>query len=141
MQHTYSRLLVRLEVINSVMKLSKTQWKTFMTDYKKWMANNTLEYGQDNNYFSMNPLALVIYTKGIFRQQQARSYFLSLVEREDIWDSKNSFENEVQRMIQQHNLQVSNMDELIEKVVSAIKEYITRERPKTILDNTWRAFA
>ena len=33
------------------------------------------------------------------------------------------------------------MDELVERVIKSVKEYIARERPKHILDHTWRAYA
>ena len=78
-----------------------------MTDFHRWMGNNTLDYGSSNNeYIKMSPLQLVIYTKSVFKAQQTRSYFLSLAEKEDIWDSKNSFENEIMRMIQRENFMV-----------------------------------
>ena len=65
----------------------------------KWMGNSTLEYGIQHSYHDKNFLALAIYTKTIFRVQQERSYYLNCVQKEDIWDSRNAFKNEVTEII------------------------------------------
>ena len=64
-------------------------------------------------FIEMTPLALTMYVKNVFRAQQTRSYQISLVEKEDIWDSKNTFRNEVRKIILQENLQTVNINELV----------------------------
>ena len=47
----------------------------FMKSYNKWFGNLTLEDdGEIPKYIDKNPFAFMIYTKGIFRTQQVRSY-------------------------------------------------------------------
>ena len=63
------------------------------------------------------------------------------MEREDIWDSKNAFRNEVSRIIIQENMKTSTMTELIKNVVEKTKELINREKQLIIIDECWRIYS
>ncbi len=140
MNHVYSFLLTGLETSNMVLELSTRQWKTFMTEKRKWMGNVAIENGVITPYDGMNPLLLTIFTKSVFRTQQERSYYLNLVEKEDIWDSKNMFSNEIRRAILKANFETTSMENLISKVIEHVKLYIIKERPNGIMEPAWRIF-
>ena len=53
--------------------------------------------------------------------QQIRSLYLNVIEKEDIWDSKNSFRNEVNRLIQRENFNTETMQELENVVIKLVK--------------------
>ena len=95
MNHIYSFLLTGFETTHHVLELSNKQWTTFMTEKSKWMGNVTIENGIIRPFDDSNPLLLTIFTKSVFRTQQERSYYLTMVEKQDIWDAKNAFNNEI----------------------------------------------
>ena len=70
-----------------------------------------------DEYLSMSPLGYRVCKKSLLQVQQVRSYVLYQVQKDDIWDSKNWFRNEVNAIIHQANLQCSTMDELEEVVL------------------------
>ena len=56
--------------------------------------------------------------------QQTRSYHMVLIEKEDIWDTKNFFRNEVIRIIQELSMQYNSMKDLEENVLEQVKQMI-----------------
>ena len=93
------------------------------------MGNVILEDSQNvKSWLNRTPLLLTIHVKSIFRVQAQRSYFLQLVLREDIWDSKNAFHNEVYKIIIEQNLKSNDIKELVDLVVDNTKELIKREK-------------
>jgi len=74
-----------------------------MVEKWRWLGNISIEDGIIRPFFDKNPLLLTLHVKSVFRTQQQRSYQQSLVEREDIWDSKNAFRNEVSKIIMKEN--------------------------------------
>ena len=113
----------------------------FMESYDKWFGNLTLEDdGEIPNYMDKNPFAFMIYTKGILRTQQVRSYQLSLANKLDIWDSKNYFRNSVREIIEKENLSFCTYDHLIDKVLDQVKNLVKKEKPKNIHDVPWRYY-
>ena len=52
-----------------------------------WMGNILIdEDGIAMNYATQSNLSWALYCQSIFSVQQTRSFYLSLVTREDIWD-------------------------------------------------------
>ena len=47
-----------------------------------------------------------------------------LIEKEDIWDTKNFFRNEVIRIIQELSMQYNSMKDLEENVLEQVKQMI-----------------
>ena len=77
----------------------------FTKNIDKWFGNLTLEEdGEIPKYLELNPFAFMIYTKGIFRTQQVRSYYINMANKLDIWDTKNYFRNSVREIIEKENL-------------------------------------
>ena len=135
-KHTYSVLNSLLVMSNDIILLCQRQWNYFYTDSHKWMGNCILERFDYVPYMNRNFLALTIIVKSIFRTQQERSYFLSLVQKEDIWDSKNAYRNEVRRIIKEENLKTEDMKELIDKVLKRVRKYCLRE-PRQVIDESF----
>ena len=95
------------------------------------MANMVLdEDGQPPNYLNLKPLAVTIFMRSLNRVQQERSYFESLVQKEDIFDTKNQFKENVIRFINEENERTEHLYELIDAVVSRIKDWIKHSKPK-----------
>lgn len=74
-----------------------------MAEKHCWLGGVHFKLGTTIDYISRNPLALTIFTKSIFSQQAMRSYNLAQVEKMTIWDTKNMFVDEVNRLILQEN--------------------------------------
>ena len=64
-----------------------------------------------------------------------------VAQKEDLWDSKNSFYNKVTKFIVQENQKTSLMEILEERVVQRVKDWITKDRPRQITDKAWSLFA
>ena len=63
-----------------------------------------------------------------------------MVEREDIWDSKNAFRNEVYKFIVEENLKTKSMQELVMRVVEKTKSLINNDKQLIIIDSIWRIY-
>ena len=72
----------------------------------------------------MNVLALKFWEKSIEMVQRSRDDYLHLIEKEDIWDTKNSFRNQVNRLILRDNFLTETMEDLEQSVMKNIKEWI-----------------
>ena len=58
------------------------------------MCNFMYESGQIlKDYYRMSYLGLQLFKQASFGVQQVRSLYLSVIEKEDIWDTKNRFRN------------------------------------------------
>ena len=62
--------------------------------------------------------------------------------KDDIWDTKNWFRNEVSRIITENNLQCHTMEELEQVVLTKVKELIQREVPYSgFVDGPWKIYS
>ena len=141
MHHMHSFVIARFEIMHKIVKLSTRQWSNFMTSNWRWMGNCVLEDGLPHSYESLNPLALTILAKSVFRAQQSRSYYLMCAQKEDLWDSKNAFNNKVSKFIVEENFKTGSMKELERRVVQRVKDWVLARRPRQITDQAWRLFA
>lgn len=141
MHHMHSFVIARFEIMHKIVKLSMRQWSNFMTSNWRWMGNCVLEEGLPHSYESLNPLALTILAKSVFRAQQSRSYYLMCAQKEDLWDSKNAFNNKVSKFIVEENFKTGSMKELERRVVQRVKDWVLARRPRQITDQAWRLFA
>ena len=58
------------------------------------MCNFMAENGHVmQDFYNMSYLGLQLFKQASFGVQQVRSLYLSVIEKEDIWDTKNSFRN------------------------------------------------
>ena len=78
LKQTYAFYSFKLEITQRILNLSKYQWKTFMTDYHKWMGNVVIEDGLIRPFINKMPLALVLYVKSAMGAQHARFYSQSM---------------------------------------------------------------
>ena len=75
------------------------------------MANMVLdEYGRPPNYIKLQPLAVSIFMRSLSRVQQERSYFENLVVKEDIFDTKQQFKENVIMYINEENDKTESLD-------------------------------
>ena len=64
-----------------------------------------------------------------------------MASKEDIWDTKNWFRNEVSRIITKENNRCRNMMELENSVLIKVKEWMNREEPKPgFVDGPWQTY-
>lgn len=76
------------------------------------------------DFYNMSFLGLQLFKQASFGVQQVRSLYLSVIEKEDIWDTKNSFRNQVNRLILRDNFLTETMEDLEQSVMKNIKEWI-----------------
>ena len=89
----------------------------------------------------MTPLGYRVCKRSLLQVQQVRSYFLYQVQKNDIWDTKNWFRNEVNQIIMRANLQCTSMTQLEEVVLEAVKLWLQREQPnKGFVDGPWKCY-
>ena len=82
-----------------------------MCQNSQWMANMVLdEYGRPPNYIKLQPLAVSIFMRSLSRVQQERSYFENLVVKEDIFDTKQQFKENVIMYINEENDKTESLD-------------------------------
>ena len=61
-----------------------------------------------------------------------------MVQKADIWDTKNWFRNEVSRIIDENNMHCKTLEELEFVVLRKVKELISREKPRPgFVDGPW----
>ena len=68
------------------------------------------EYGRPPNYIKLQPLAVSIFMRSLSRVQQERSYFENLVVKEDIFDTKQQFKENVIMYINEENDKTESLD-------------------------------
>lgn len=75
-----------------------------MQGYAGWMGNVLLdENEQVPDYLNADIDTLALMIRQIYRVQQERTYFESLVIKQDIWDTRNSFKEMIIEFIVQEN--------------------------------------
>ena len=73
--------------------------------------------------------------------QQARSIYLSQILKADIWDVKNAFKNDVNRIIIQENFKTWSLKELEDNALRRIKSWILTQRPLTnMVEGPWQVY-
>ena len=66
---------------------------------------------------------------------------MSVVEKDDIWDTKNSFRNLVNQIIIQKNFLCDTMEELEAEVLQGVKDWIDKEKPRpSVVDGPWQLY-
>ena len=67
---------------------------------------------------------------------------LYLVEQLDMCETKNQFKFELNKILIEENKKTDTMEELVKKIVSAMKEWVIIEKPRmNLLDGAWRIYA
>lgn len=101
----------KLQTSKLLMRTNIESWRKFMDNSDQWMGNFTVP-----KHLALisqaNPIAISSFKTNMLRVQQVRSYNLHVVQKDDIWDTKNWFRNEVSRIISEHNMQVRTLEEL-----------------------------
>ena len=70
-----------------------------------------------------------------------REHYVYLISKEDIWESKYSFRNKLKEFIQDENQKTETIEELEEKVMERVRNWIDTERPyKKLLDIIWQIY-
>ena len=126
MNQTYSILLTIIQASNQIIRLSQDQWCKYLTDSSQWMGNFILDESRHSlpDYAQMSPLSQGIIHIACQGVQQVRSYYLSIVQKQDVWDTKNMFKNEVSRIIISSNFECSTMADLEELVLSRVQQWL-----------------
>lgn len=74
--------------------------------------------------------------------QHKRSYGLHLAEKDDIWDFKNHFRNQIDEIIYSVNIRTESKKELFETVMEEVKAWVVRNSPNpAIMKQPWKAYA
>ena len=95
------------------------------------MCNFILE--EDKNMFdfnNMNKINIRGYQHNLNSVQQIRSYYINIIEKEDVWDSKNAFRNHINRLILRENIKWTTLEELEIALVNQTKDWIAEVNPK-----------
>ena len=93
-----------------------------------------------HEYNKMNPLLLTIFTKSVFRTQLRRSHNSCRMEKDDIFDSKNSFMNQIRTIITEENEATDTTEQLVLSVCERVRIWIQNEKPSAITDFSWRFY-
>ena len=90
------------------------------------MGNLALDrYNRPPNYLKIKQVNdLRLFTRQVSCIQQQRSYYESLVIKEDIFNTKLQFKESVIRVIDEENERTESLGELIDAVCFRIKEWI-----------------
>ena len=65
-----------------------------------------------------------------------------MIQKEDVWETKSWFRNEVSRIILENNLQTNSMEELEVLVIHNVKQMIEEVLPKPgFVDGPWKIYA
>lgn len=66
---------------------------------------------------------------------------MNVIEKEDVWDTKNAFRNQVNFLILRENFKTETMEELETAVIMYVKEWIALVNPKPqYVDGPWKAY-
>lgn len=129
---------------NKMMERNQTNWSLFMGSKAKWMHRRSLKALYKLPHLSVLSQPSDELEKALQRNskvQRIRSLSLVRVQREDIWDTKHWFRNEVKKIIKDRNLTCETMEELEREVIEAVKNLIKREQPRsTFVDGPWQLY-
>ena len=90
----------------------------------------------------LSPKSLNLFKNSLLLVQQVRSYNLHMIQKEDVWETKNWFRNEISRIILENNLQCNSMEELELLVIQNVKQMIEEVLPKPgFVDGPWKIYA
>ena len=123
-------------------------WKSFMSNSHKWMGNfiqrknlSSINYWSSRLLLDFTPQSLTLFKNSLLLVQQVRSYNLHMIQKEDIWETKNKFRNDVSRIILENNLQSKSMEELEFRVILQVKQMIEKDLPKPgFVDGPWKIY-
>ena len=127
--YRFSIMLTTLQTTNHMFQLSLKQWSLYMTDYEKWMCQYIQDSALPYSFLNLSHLGESLIRNSLGGVQQVRSLYLNEVQKQDIWNTKNLFRNEVSRIIHQENSVSHSMDQLEANVLQGIKDWIIRTRP------------
>ena len=82
------------------------------------------ERGMHIKYNKMTLAGSRLHRQALLSVQQIRSLYLNVIEKEDVWDTKNAFRNQVNYLILRENFKCETMEELELSVIMYIKEWI-----------------
>ena len=123
-------LMTKLQTSKELCILGKKQWANYFTNIDGWMGNILIdEDGNAMNYTSQSNLSWALYCQSIFSVQQTRSYYLSLVSREDIWDMNHQLSRVFTDVIKSQNEKTETWEELVQTVKEKVIQWIETERP------------
>ena len=128
-------MLTTMQTSNHLVKQNMQSWQKFMSNREKWLGNVA------NSSFlpRLTPTSIFYFKEQISRVQQIRSYNLHVVQKDDIWETKNWFRNEVSRIIKENNLKCETIKELEKIVLSKVKNLILYELPRAgFVDGPWK---
>lgn len=127
---------------NEIIKLSYNQHKLFMSNYSTWLGNSAKDYfDSPPQYFEKGNLGLMILVKSVLSAQHVRTYNAYNALKNDIWDTRNSFRNQVAKIIMQKNFTTTTLEELEKAVIEGVKDWIIKEKPNSLMDESWRNYA
>ena len=82
------------------------------------------EFGMGYKFRKMTLVGSRVHRHALLSVQQIRSLYLNVIEKEDVWDTKNAFRNQVNFLILRENFKTNSMEELETAVIMYIKEWI-----------------
>ena len=127
-------MLSTMQTSNHLVRQNLESWQLFMSNSEKWMGNV-----ENCALLRLTPTSIFLFKEKISRVQQLRSYNMHLLQKNDIWDTKNWFRNEVSHIIKENNLKCKTMQELEKIVLSKVKSLILYELPnKGFVDGPWK---
>lgn len=120
-----------------------------MKNSDKWMGNvldsrfkfalqasNAMVY---MHYFT--PATAIMLKSSVLRVQQVRSYNMNLIQKSDMWETKNWFRSQVSRIIEENNFKCKSLVELEYLVLVSVKNFLAQELPKPgFVDGPWKIF-
>ena len=135
-------MLSTIQTSIDLVDLSLFQWSTFMKSSNKWMCNfMNEEFGMGYKFRKMTLVGSRVHRHALLSVQQIRSLYLNVIEKEDVWDTKNAFRNQVNYLILRENFKCETMEELETAVIMYIKEWIAQVNPKPqYVDGPWKAY-
>ena len=127
-------MLTTMQTSNHLVKQNMQSWQKFMSNSENWLGNVA-----NSSMQRLTPTSIFLFKEQISRVQQIRSYNLHVVQKDDIWDTKNWFRTEVSRIIKENNLKCKTIKELEKIVLSKVKTLILYELPRAgFVDGPWK---
>ena len=148
-RYTFVIIINTLSTSCHLLRQSMQNWESFMSNSHKWMGNfihrgnmGSMMYRTSRLMQDFTPQSLTLFKNSLLLVQQVRSYNLHLIQKEDIWETKNQFKNEVSRIILENNLECKSMEELEFLVILKVKQMIDKVLPKPgYVDGPWKIYA
>ena len=110
--YRFSIILTTIQTSNHLLRLSLRQWATYLMNCEKWMcmflSDSTLPY----SFKQLSPMGEAVISNTVSSVQQVRNLYLHEVQKIDIWDTKNCFRNEINRIIFKENCSADSMERL-----------------------------